>query len=214
MTLSVIGAGFGRTGTLSLKNALEQLGLGPCYHMLEVRKNPDHDRLWLDALERRGVDWDALFARYRSSCDWPQCHFWRELAAHYPEARVILTVRDEARWHASIRRTIFEHLAGDPDPADAAAVLHRNMTRTLIYEQAFGGRWRDEEHVRGVYRRHVEQVRREIPADRLLVYDVACGWEPLCGFLGVPVPDAPFPNVNSTAEFRSRIMRREPGARS
>ena len=212
MTLGVIGAGFGRTGTLSLKNALEQLGIGPCYHMLEVVRHPEHDRVWLDALNGRDVDWDALFAGYRSACDWPQCHFWRELAAHYPDSRVILTVRDERRWLASIRRTIFEHLAGDPDPADADAVLHRAMTRALVFEHTFGGRWHDDEHVLEVYRRHVERVRREVPPHRLLVYDVASGWAPLCDFLGVAVPDAPFPNVNSTEEFRARAARRGTGA--
>jgi len=204
MALSVIGAGFGRTGTLSLKHALELLGLGPCYHMLEVRKHPEHDRIWLDAVEHRAVDWDALFAGYRSSCDWPQCQFWPELAAHYPDAKVILTLRDPARWYASISGTIFETLSRDADPADGAAVLHRKMTRRLIHDLVFDGRWRDESHVLDVYRRHAERVQRELPARRLLVYDVAHGWEPLCAFLDVAIPDAPFPNVNSTAEFRAR----------
>lgn len=208
MTLAVIGAGFGRTGTLSLKTALEQLGLGPCYHMSEVYGKPAHDRQWLDAVEGRAVDWDALFAGYRAACDWPQCSFWRELMAHYPRAQVILTLRDEAAWYRSITATIFRSLQREPDPADADAVAHRRMTRALIYERTFGGRWRDEAHVRRVYREHVARVRREVPPARLLAYEVSEGWAPLCAFLGVAVPDAGFPHVNSTAEFQQRIRAR------
>lgn len=212
MALSVIGAGFGRTGTLSLKLALESLGAGPCYHMLEVRQNPGHGQHWLDALAGRPVSWDALFHAYRASCDWPQCHFWRELALHYPNARVILTVRDPERWYASITRTIFPALEEQPDAGDPDAVVHRTMTRKLIFEQTFAERWKDEEHVIGVYERHVATVRREIPAARLLVYDVSQGWGPLCAFLRRPVPDIPFPNVNSTAEFQARGRARHDAA--
>jgi len=204
MPLSVLGAGFGRTGTMSLKHALERLGFGPCYHMLEVRHNPGHDRLWMDAVQGRAVDWDALFADYASACDWPQCHFWRPLAAHYPEAKVILTLRDPQAWYRSISNTIFPHLCADADPAQPRAVLHRAMTRALIQEQVFGGRWQDREHVLAVYRAHVETVRRELPPQRLLVYDVSQGWTPLCEFLGVDVPDEPYPRVNSTEEFKAR----------
>jgi hypothetical protein len=204
MTLSVIGAGFGRTATKSLKLALERLGFGPCYHMMEVRNHPHHDRLWLDALQGRAVDWDALFSGYRSACDWPQCHFWRELMSHYPEAKVILTLRDAERWYQSISNTIFPHVAADPDPGDAQAVLHRTMTRTLIQQQTFGGRWQEREHVLSVYRHHIETVRREVPADRLLVFDAVQGWEPLCDFLGVALPEEGYPRVNSTQEFQDR----------
>lgn len=208
MALSVFGAGFGRTGTMSLKLALEGLGAGPCYHMLEVRQNPGHAQLWLDAVEGRPVSWDDLFAGYPASCDWPQCHFWRELSLHYPDARVILTVRDPERWYTSITRTIFPSQEEQPDASDPEALVRRTMTRKLILEQAFGGRWQDKAHVMGVYQRHVETVQRELPADRLLVYDVAQGWQPLCSFLRLPVPDMPFPNVNSTAEFNARWRER------
>lgn len=210
VSLAVIGAGFGRTGTLSLKLALEQLGLGPCYHMKEVIAHPEHDGVWLDAIRGQAVDWDALFQGYRSACDWPQCHFWSELMAHYPDAKVVLTVRDPEAWYASISNTIFPRIATDPDPGDAAAVLHRQMTRSLIQERIFGGRWRDREHVLSVYHAHQERVRRAVPASRLLEFDVASGWAPLCAFLDVPAPATAFPRVNSTREFKDRATWRAP----
>ena len=206
MSLSVIGAGFGRTGTMSLKHALEALGFGPCYHMTEVHGKPQHDRLWLDAVRGQAVDWDRLFRGYGSACDWPQCAFWRELMHYYPGSRVILTVRDESRWYESISGTIFEALACNAAPGDADAVLHRRMTRALIFERTFDERWRERDHVLEVYRAHVARVKAEVPPERLLVYEVSEGWSPLCEFLQVPVPDVAFPRVNSTQEFRSKIM--------
>ena len=204
MALSVIGAGFGRTGTMSLKMALEQLGLGPCYHMAEVQKNPAHNRCWLDATQGRAVDWDQVFEGYHAACDWPQAYFWRELAEYYPDSRIILTVREPARWYDSISNTIFKVLAQAPNTDDEEAVIHRTMTRKIVYEGTFDDRWMDRDHVLETYHRHVERVQRTIPPERLLVYDVAEGWAPLCEFLNVPIPESAFPRVNSKAEFQAR----------
>jgi hypothetical protein len=210
MGLSVIGAGFGRTGTLSLKAALERLGLGPCYHMLEVFKNPDHIAIWDRAAGGAAVDWDALFQGYRSAVDWPVCRFYRELAEHYPDAKVILTVRDPGKWFRSAWDTIFPVITSPaPDPiAQAQAV----MARKIIAEQTFGGRLDDREHAIAVFHRHIEEVRKTIPPERLLAYELREGWEPLCRFLGRPVPDEPFPKVNTTEDFRRMIAAGRPDA--
>ena len=212
MTLSVIGAGFGRTGTMSLKVALEQLGFGPCYHMREVLAHPEHDAVWHAATRRQAVDWDALFTGYGSAVDWPVAAFWRELAHHYPRARFILSVRDPQAWHASVLETIFAALSSTPDPDDPQACAHRAMTRELILERTFDGRMGDPAHAMAIYERHNQSVRNTLPADRLLVYETGSGWEPLCAFLDCPVPDEPYPHSNSRDEFRQRHLQR--GARS
>lgn len=207
MALAVIGAGFGRTGTLSLKVALEQLGLGPCYHMSEVFAHPAHAGLWLDATEGRRVPWDRLFEGYAATVDWPSCAFWRELAEREPEAKVILTVRDPVAWHESVRKTIYYAMTRElPPDAPDQAHTHLAMVQRLILEKTFDGRLEDREHAIRVYQAHVEEVRRALPSERLLVYEVAEGWEPLCRFLERPVPAESFPRVNTTDEFRAHFL--------
>ncbi len=210
MALKVVGAGFGRTGTLSLKNALEMLGVGPCYHMVEVFKNPGHADLWSAAADGPS-DWDKLFAGYGSTVDWPSTSFWREIADHYPESKIILTVRSTESWIKSVQNTIFQAINA-PAPEDnpiAAAQVH--MARKLVAERTFGGKMDDSAHLGAVYERHNEEVRRTAPASRLLVYEVREGWEPLCKFLGLPVPAAEFPRVNSTDEFLANSAARRAG---
>jgi hypothetical protein len=204
MTLSIIGAGLGRTGTLSLKLALERLGFGPCYHMREVREHhlQDHVPLWMKAAAGRFVDWDLLFQDYRSAVDFPAAAFYRDLADHYPAAKVILTVRDRARWYESFIATIRNPMTSRmPD----GLAQWGDMVHKVIVEHMFGGDVTDQAHVIACYERHNEEVKRTIPSARLLVYDVLQGWLPLCDFLGVAFPDEPFPKVNTTAEFQERI---------
>lgn len=205
--LEVIGAGLGRTGTLSLKAALEQLGFTGCYHMVEVFAHPEHVPIWQAAADRKRVDWDALFAGYRSAVDWPVAHFWRDLSRHYPNAKVILTERDPEKWYKSFSETILRVLTMPPAP-NPEMQAHGKMVHDIITEQAFGGKLDDKAHIIDVYRRHNEEVRATIPADRLLVFDAPQGWEPLCRFLGVPVPKTDFPRTNSTDEFIARIAAR------
>ncbi|MCP5156431.1 MAG: sulfotransferase family protein [Ectothiorhodospiraceae bacterium] len=206
MPLSVIGAGFGRTGTMSLQIAIEMLGLGPCYHMREVLKHPGHVDVWSAATRGEAVDWEALFGDYRAAVDWPACHFWAELAEHYPEARIILTHRDPERWYRSISQTIYASLTEPREITDPGMLARRDMARALILDRVFDGRLGDHAYAVDTFRRHLETVRRTAPPDRLLVYDVAEGWGPLCAFLRVPIPAEPFPQVNSTDEFRARMV--------
>ncbi len=209
MALSVIGAGFGRTGTLSLRVALEQLGSRPCYHMVEVFRHPEHIGVWERAGRGEPVDWEAeLFAGYGSAVDWPVCTFYRQLAERYPAAKVVLTVRDLEGWHRSCMDTIFPAVADTPLGDDPVARAQAAMARRIIGEGTFGGRAEDPAHAIAVHERHVAEVKRTIPPERLLVFEVAQGWGPLCRFLGKPVPEAPFPRVNSTDEFRQMVAAR------
>lgn len=213
MPLKVIGAGLGRTGTLSLKAALEQLGFAKCYHMVEVVAHPAHARVWENAADGKPVDWEALFDGYLAAVDWPVCGFYAELAALYPEAKVILTVRDAERWYESVRQTI--HMVQGAFPRWILLWNPRMrrilaLTNKVIWSGSgmFEGRFEDRTFALEVFRRHADEVRQAIPAERLLVYDVAEGWGPLCAFLGVPVPaDRRFPHVNDTREFRTRVRR-------
>lgn len=197
MTLKVIGAGLGRTATFSLKFALEHLGLGPCYHMSEVfagaRRNIG---LWLDVMAGR-PDWDAIFDGFQSTTDYPACSYWRELADHYPDAKVILTVRDPDSWFDSVSETIFSQkmlgsLAGSPLEA---------MMKGVIFDHFGDGDIRDRSFMTQWFERRNQAVMDGLPPERLLVYSPKEGWEPLCAFLGVPVPEGPFPRVNSRDEL-------------
>jgi hypothetical protein len=206
MTLELIGAGLGRTGTLSLKSALETLGFGPCYHMIEVLRAPERARHWLEQTRSASHDWDTLFQGYRATVDWPAAAFWRELAARYPDAKVLLSLRDADRWHESVMNTIHQVLTQAP-PRSAPPLLQdfHEMVHTLIYQQTFGGRLDDRVHARRVFEAHNQAVIDAIPAERLLVYRPGDGWEPLCRFLDVPVPDGEFPHLNDTAFYRERF---------
>lgn len=201
MPLKVIGAGYGRTGTMSLKLALEQLGFGPCYHMVEVFKNPDAPQWWIDAAEGR-PDWEKIFQGYNSTVDWPNATFYAELAEAYPDAKVILTERDPEEWFASTQATIFSpKLPRDPQS------VHFQMIQKVI-GRLFGGRFDDHDRLIEVFKAHNARVREVIPAERLLVYQVSQGWAPLCDFLGVPVPQGPMPKVNSREDFMTMFAAR------
>lgn len=199
MALEVVGAGLGRTGTLSLKMALERLGFGPCYHMKEVFEHSHHVAEW-DRAAAGAPDWDAILGDYRSAVDFPVAAFWSELAAHYPDAKVVLTVRDADRWFQSCTQTIFPPLL--QELPERMADWQAMVRRTILDRTFESGDLSDRDHAVGCFHRHNEAVRQGLPADRLLVFDVAEGWGSLCDFLGVAVPDEPFPRVNSTEEFR------------
>lgn len=201
MAIKLIGAGFGRTGTTSLKLAIEELGLGPCYHMHDVFSHPGHAQLWRDAQRQGDADWDTFLAGYQAAIDWPPSFFWRQLTAHYPDAKVILTVRDPQAWYQSISTTLFPAQQRDLPPPEAEHYAQLVMPRELILHGTFNGRADDRDYVIGVYQQHIEEVQRTVPADQLLTYDVAQGWEPLCDFLAVPVPDRPFPKLNTKQQF-------------
>lgn len=203
MALDIIGPGFGRTGTASLKRALEILGLGPCHHMEDCFANPAQVPYWQAVVAGRTVDWDVVFDGYRAQVDWPGAHVWRELAVRYPAAKVILTVRPEQAWWRSFSNTIGAVLASSAElpalPSHVGDML--NAMGDMVTRQTFGCAPTDADGVLAAYRRHTAEVRAAIAPGRLLVYDVAQGWEPLCSFLGVAAPDVPFPHTNRTEAF-------------
>ena len=198
MGLKVIGSGLGRTGTLSTKLALEQLGFAPCHHMVEVFMSPTQVQLWIDA-GNGNPDWDAIFGPYQAMVDHPGCAYWRELAAHYPDAKVLHTVRDPDKWFDSTQATIFS--PDSPRPPEGTPM------RTF-FDQLFafyGGDMHDRAFMTDFFRRHTGRVIASVPPERLLVFDVKDGWDPLCGFLGVDVPVTPYPRENSTEQFQARV---------
>ena len=207
MALKIIGAGFGRTGTLSLKKALEQLGCGPCYHMFEVVERPDHIARWHRLAFEGVMDWDALFADFQSTVDWPAARFWHELAECYPTARVLLSVRDPEAWYKSMTDTIFEALQMPiPTSGSEPRRLQMQMARKLVLQDIFGGSI-EKSHAIAVFNRHNDEVKQAFGPDRLLVFDVKEGWEPLCRFLEVAEPNEPFPRLNDTATIRAMMKR-------
>jgi len=209
MALEIIGPGFGRTGTNSLRLALEQLGFGPCHHMFEVRDNPELLADWEAAADGKPIDWHQAFRGYRSQVDWPGARYWRDLVAAFPDARVILSVRDPDDWFDSVQATIhpFVEARGKHDTAHMNAIAE--MVHKSISCATFDDRLSDRGHAIGVFERHIEDVRSSVPAERLLTFDVREGWEPLCAFLNVAVPDTPFYQTNSSKEFAERVAVRE-----
>lgn len=213
MALQVIGAGFGRTGTASLKAALETLGFNKCYHMFEFMEHPEHARHWDDALKGKPVAWDRLLEGYQATVDWPGCTFYRELMDAYPDAKVVLSVRDPERWFESANATIFTAPRGGLQQLLQLLTTPR-MWRSvwvvwrLLHVQTFGRRERDKAPTIAVFKAHIEEVKRVVPPERLLVYEVKQGWEPLCRFLEVPVPETPFPHVNDTETFQQNMRQR------
>ena len=213
MSVEVIGAGLGRTGTKSLQTALETLGYGPCYHMTEVFEHPEHLPIWEAAARGEPVEWERIFEGYRATVDWPGAAFYERLMEAYPQAKVILTVRDSGRWYESARSTIYDVRKPASSPL-FSLVAHfiprlRNIRRAallvsdLVWKQTFGDRFEDRKYALKTFVHINQQVRECVPKDRLLVYEISEGWQPLCDFLGVEPPeDTPFPHLNDTKSFR------------
>ncbi|MBQ0724542.1 MAG: hypothetical protein KBT50_04985 [Cycloclasticus sp.] len=215
MSIEVIGAGFGRTGTLSLKMALEQLTFTKCYHMHDLFAHPGHAETWTDIAQGNAANWPVLFNGYRALVDWPCAYFWRELSDYYPQAKIVLTVRDANAWYDSIEQTIFAVINRSfpegatqpqlPQNASPVAAAQISMAKLMIADSLFSGRLDDRQHCISVYEQHNAEVQRSIPAERLLVYNVSEGWSPLCKFLGTTEPDTAFPRSNSKREFLSAM---------
>ena len=207
--MKVIGAGFGRTGTMSLKAALERLGFGPCFHMIDLIRDPTPLPYWQAAADGEKVDWTEALDGWESTIDWPGCTFWEEMAEIWPDAPVLLSVRDPEAWYRSTYNSIHEakemalrgELQGNTEEPPDPAVMQ--MINGLIWKGTFKGRFTDKEFALEVFRRHNEDVKSKVPADRLLVYEIKQGWGPLCDFLGVEVPDEPMPHLNDTDSFRN-----------
>jgi len=218
MSLKVIGAGIGRTGTESLKLALEELGFGKCYHMFELVKNPDDLAAWENLEAGNPIDPEKLFEGYGSAVDFPAFLYYREFLRYFPDAKIILTVREPDRWYESAAKTIFR-----PVPALVLALARvfglfskkarkfpdiYGFIKRVGHQKLFQGKTAYPEHCKAVFNSWNEEVRRTVPDYRLLVYEIKQGWEPLCKFLNVPVPDRPFPHANRGESFQKNASKR------
>jgi len=203
MTMHVIGVGVGRTGTYSLKLAINQLGLGQCHHMEEVLHNMlVQVPLWSAALHGR-PDWQTIYDGYASAVDWPTACFFRELIKVYPSAKFVLTQRNPENWADSFGATIYELLGGkEQGPPEMKAWL--DMADGVIAKTGFPSGL-DRDGLISAFVAHNEAVKTTIPASQLLIYEVKEGWGPLCEFLNAPAPADAFPRTNDRAEFWDRV---------
>ena len=199
MTLRVVGAGLGRTGTNSLKLALERLLGEPCYHMLECVPRPEHVDVWASAYAGTLPDWEQLYAGFGATVDWPSGPFWAPISEAFPDALILLSVRDPDAWWKSASSTIFLAMAKaiEEDPDKPWTQMASRMVTS------FSPGWRDESAAKAAFLAHNESVRQSAPADRLLEWQASDGWAPICERLGLAVPDEPFPHVNTTDDFRA-----------
>jgi hypothetical protein len=208
--MKVIGAGFGRTGTMSLKGALEQLGFGPSFHMIDVARYPELLPQWQAAADGESADWTQVFEGWESTVDWPACTYWEQIWETFPDAKVLLSVRDPDSWYASCQKSIHAsaqaaakgELEGGSVTVSPEAM---KMINGVIWNGTFDGRFDDKEFALDVYNRHNEDVKSKVPADKLLVYEIKQGWEPLCEFLEVPVPETDMPHLNDATSFRAMV---------
>ncbi|MFI5134742.1 MAG: sulfotransferase family protein [Chitinophagales bacterium] len=217
MSLKVIGAGWGRTGTESLKKALEILGFGKCYHAIELLKHTQHVVYWEQLQRGEKPDYEKLFDGYQSSVDFPACIYYKEFLAEYPDAKVILSVRDKDKWYESAMKTILKFRkmpAGMLIAVRLGGIFSSNLRavprvfRSIMGAVHFGlleGKMDDAEWMKKKFTEWNEEVKRTVPAEKLLVYEVKDGWEPLCKFLNVPIPDVPFPKSNDSDSFQTRF---------
>lgn len=201
MSIRVIGAGYGRTGTLSLKIALEELGFGKCYHMEELLENPHHVAFWQEAGNGKTPDWDKLFEGYHATVDFPGYRHYKQLMHYYPGAKVLLSVRDADKWYESVYQTIYQ--AGPslgqkirmsfklPFSPRLQKLIRIFKMASSVWKKDFGGRFKDKAYALEVFHCHNQEVKAYVAPERLLVYEVKQGWEPLCAFLNVPIPAKP-----------------------
>lgn len=202
MTLRVIGTGFGRTGTDSMREALGILGFGPCHHMHEVIANEEQKNLWRALVQGAPPDWERLFAGYSSCVDWPSAYYWPELIDAFPQAKVILTHRSAESWWASFEQTILTGIARSADP--------QSLGLALIRDKVFGGRPQDRAHAIAAYEANVRAVRETVPAERLLIHEIGDGWPSLCAHLCVAVPAQAFPSANNARAFQDKHLSQPP----
>ncbi len=209
MSLKVIGAGFGRTGTNSLKVALETLGYDRCHHMKEVIPSPRQIGYWDRASRGEAMNWDEVFTGFEAAVDWPSSAYYKELAEYYPDAKVVLSVRDPEAWHRSVNETIYPVIRYIPSwitrLVRPVRTLREFINRT-VWDDIFDGRFEDKEFALQVFREHTEAVKRAIPAERLLIHEAKDGWQPLCEFLGNPIPETPYPRVNEAKVIKRQVV--------
>ena len=210
MALKVIGAGFGRTGTNSLKLALEMLESQPCHHMLEVFPSENQINWFHDKAHGKSVVWEKVFENFGSAVDWPSSAYYQELAEYYPDSKVILSVRDPEKWYDSTKETIYFVSTAIPKWILILSPQKRQiyeMIQQTIWQGVFDGKFEDRDYAIKVFNDHIKDVKSIIPEDRLLIHEAKEGWAPLCEFLGKSIPDQPYPRVNEAKGFKKQISK-------
>ncbi len=208
MTLKVIGAGPGRTGTTSLKHALEHLGYGPCHHMSACFGSTQQTRWFLEAAEGKAVDWNSVFSDFQAAVDWPAAAYYLDLLQNFPDAKVVFTYRQPEEWYQSVSETIFNVVSSIPTwvkflfPHAERLAL---MIEKTVWQNELGGKFQDREHALNFFEQRLKQVKASVPQERLLVHSAEDGWEPLCAFLEVGVPSIPYPRLNESAQIKRFI---------
>ena len=213
--MKMIGVGFGRTGTMSLKAALEELGAGPCFHMIDLIMGENKERdleYWIQIADGEPVDWDEVFEPWEATVDWPAASKWREMVDAFPDVPVLLNVREFDGFYKSCENTILAvkeaamagELTEDANREQPAPELWQAIEK-LIWQGDFQGRFKDKEWVRQMYYERIETIKSEVPADRLVYWELGDGWDKLADALGVDVPDTPFPHLHDTNEFRTEF---------
>jgi len=215
MSLKIIGAGTGRTGTVSMKIALEQLGFGPTYHMFELFENPERHVYWKEAIETRQTDWDKALAGYNSSTDYPCCEFVTELYNYFPDSKVILTSRSPESWYESAKRTIY---TATPNLGQKIKILaklpfNKRLRKVMpvfplidhVWDNIFEGRFHDKHFAINKFMEMEQKVISTIPKEDLLIFKLGDGWAPLCEFLGVPIPQTEYPHTNNRSKFNRNL---------
>ena len=216
MSIKVLGAGFGRTGTTSLRSALEELGFGPCYHVYQLFKDPSEIEFWENLYQGKEVDFDSFFTNYQAVFGFPGYYFYRQLMENFPKSVVILSYTDPDKWYEDAANTIFsaEHFKREKE--DAKIVRQNNpfiadcldriydLEQSAILNGYFQGRFKDKKYTIIRFKQRIEEVKKVVPPERLLVYEIEQGWKPLCEFLDVPVPDKLFPHLNHPSSFQSK----------
>lgn len=211
--IKVMDIGFGRTGTLSLKHALEQLGFAKCYHFSDMYDDPDAPARWLAFSEGQPMDWEKVFAGCQATVYWSPSYDYETLLAQYPDIKVVLSVRDPEKWYASMYNTVYRYnrmtffrewflrIFGMVKPELKTLYRLWHLQEQTLWRKVFQGRFHDQPYAIDIFNRHIAEVKQKVPPERLLVFNVKDGWEPLCAFLDVPVPSTPFPHVNDTSSF-------------
>ncbi|MBT8257500.1 MAG: sulfotransferase family protein [Bacteroidia bacterium] len=217
MSIKIIGAGCPRTGTTTLKRSLETLGYSRVYHMKELLVNPQRLKYW-EQLDATGdTDWDALYDGFDATVDFPGYPWYKEHMKRYPDAKVILTVRDFDSWYKSVDSTVFR--AGPQTPGEKIKMLTKLLLssrarkvvkcikffKRTFFADRLHNKFGDKEYARKFWEGHIEDVKASVPADNLLIYDVRDGWGPLCAFLGVAEPADPLPHLNKKENFKEML---------
>lgn len=217
MSIKIIGAGLPRTGTNTLKASLEKLGYSKTYHMKELLAHPENLHYWLTLKETGTTNWDELYNGYQATVDFPAYPWYKEHMKRYPEAKVILTVRPFEKWYTSLHGTIWQ--AGPQTLGQKLSMISKllfnsrlrsvikcvKFAKSSIFEKHLQGKFADKGFAEEIFNKHTEDVKASVPSDKLLVYDVRDGWEPLCSFLNVPEPSEPLPHLNKKENFKEML---------